>query len=1049
MASFESDSFDADMLNGTSSSASAPVNPPVNPNQDTPLRAAAPASAPQPQPSQPQPQPQPKPQPQPQSAPRPTVNPAPQPASKSDTRIKASAEAPKAPRSSTKSDSGHSSWNPSVRLGALAGIVLMLVAAYLFITMISSITNGIADESVVANKTLAEVAGSDSHIANTCGPFGAYLAHLLFTRWIGMGIFVLIYYMGALGVSLVGFHKFNFWKLSFNCIISAVCVSVIIGLAAYLTDSLTYWGGYFGYYVNDFLVTQTGIWGAIGVNVFLLAVLGFIFYELIHRVWRVISGWINRYRAVMAARHQAAIEAQLRADKLREAEQAAADAEAAAEAAEREAEAAEREALAAERIAAAQRAAQEAIASVTPDPVTSTYTDTALNPEPKSEPEPSPYVPIELSPYAPTVSEVIADPPPAPTQIPEPVITPTEPTIEATSTSTSTSTSTTTTTTTESTESLESPADLPEIPVITSIPEETTSATLHISSEKPETQEIPEISENPDPVELPSSTTFLDDEAPLPDPLADLAALVAPVASEPEIENTPGPEPEHSHAIGTPYDPRENLSRYRMPSLDLLRTYEHKENRVDIAEQDENKERITRALQSYGIEIAHIEATVGATITLYEIVPAPGVRIAKIKKLGDDMAMSLQALGIRIIAPIPGKGTIGMEVPNREPQIIGIREILSSDEYINTSAHLPIAMGTTITNDVYVADLAKTPHLLVAGATGMGKSVGLNCIIASLLYKLHPAELKFVLIDPKQVEFSLYSCIRNHYLAMLPDEEDPIITEPSRVVGTLNSLVQEMENRYALLKKAQKRNIVEYNTKFIERSLSPAEGHRFMPYIVVIIDEFGDLMITVGKEIENPVSRIAAKARAVGIHMILATQRPSVDVITGVIKANFPARMAFAVSQPEDSRTILGRTGAEQLIGRGDMLISIGGKLNRVQCAFIDTDEVESICHNISDQIGYPTPYELPPFIPEGSDAAGGNMGGVGDRDPLFEDAARAIIESGVGSTSYLQRKFTIGYPRAGKIMDQLEMAGVVGPAQGGKPRKVLMDFFALESMLG
>lgn len=1038
MASFESDSFDADMLNGTSSASSSPVNPPVNPNPipDTPLRTAATAPQPQPQPAQPKPQPQQKPQPQP--AARPAENPAPQPQQQSGARIKA-AEVPKASRSAAKSDSGRSSWNPSVRLGALAGVVLLLVAAYLFITMISSLTNGIADESVVANKSLAEVAGSDSHIANTCGPFGAYLAHLLFTRWIGMGIFVLIYYMGALGVSLVGFHKFNFWKLSFNCIISAVCVSVIVGLAAYLTDSLTYWGGYFGYYVNDFLVTQTGIWGAIGVNVFLLAVLGFIFYELIHRIWRVISGWINRYRAVMAARHQAAIEAQLRADKLREAEQAAADAEAAAEAAEREAEAAEREALAAERIAAAQRAAQEAIASVTPDPVASSDFDSDLNPEPETESasgsDMSTYIPLEHSPYAPTFTEIISDPLPAPTRTPlpaqSPVAAPTEVSASANPT--------------EST-------DLPELPSIT---EESAPAPSSLSSETaekpqtPESRELPEIPEIPEAIERPTTTPLLDAEAPIPDPLADLAALVAPVTTSPEIDDTPEQEPEHSHAIGTPYDPREDLSRYRMPSLDLLRTYEHKENRVDIAEQEENKERITRALQSYGIEIAHIEATVGATITLYEIVPAPGVRIAKIKKLGDDMAMSLQALGIRIIAPIPGKGTIGMEVPNREPQIIGIREILSSDEYINTSAHLPIAMGTTITNDVYVADLAKTPHLLVAGATGMGKSVGLNCIIASLLYKLHPAELKFVLIDPKQVEFSLYSCIRNHYLAMLPDEEDPIITEPSRVVGTLNSLVQEMENRYALLKKAQKRNIVEYNTKFIERSLSPAEGHRFMPYIVVIIDEFGDLMITVGKEIENPVSRIAAKARAVGIHMILATQRPSVDVITGVIKANFPARMAFAVSQPEDSRTILGRTGAEQLIGRGDMLISIGGKLNRVQCAFIDTDEVESICHNISDQIGYPTPYELPPFIPEGSDAAGGNLGGIGDRDPLFEDAARAIIESGVGSTSYLQRKFTIGYPRAGKIMDQLEMAGVVGPAQGGKPRKVLMDFFALESMLG
>ena len=981
MVSFESDNFDADLLNGKSTST--PITP-------------APAE-PEPRPAEPRRQTKaaarPEPSPQPKAAPEPA----------------------RAPKKEKKQKTDSKPWASSFRVGALIGVLFILVAAYLLITMVSSLTNGVADESVVANKSLAEVTASDSHIANTCGPFGAFVAHLLFTRWIGMGIFVLIYYLGALGVSLIGFHRFNFWKLTFNCITSAVCVSIIVGLAAYLTDSLTYWGGYFGYYVNDFLTTLGGYWAAIGVSIFLVAVLCVIFYDFLAKVIRTIGRWIKRYRAVMAARHQAAIEAQLRAEKLREAERAAAEAQAAADAAEREAEAAERKAKAAERIAAA---TSELNTTAGPDPVAPDEPSAPASPSFISDDIPG----QNLNP-APTFAEITSDPLP--------------PRAAAQSAGDESAAS-----------SVLSSIETPSAPTS---PGAEVSAPFHEPTNEtvaefdgPVTDFEAELTEMPDPEAAET------DKEPIADPLADLAALAGPIIP-PEIpghESDDNYPEERSHSIGTPYDPHEDLSRFRMPELDLLRVYEHKENRVDIAEQEENKERITRALQSYGIEIAHIEATVGATITLYEIVPAPGVRIAKIKKLGDDMAMSLQALGIRIIAPIPGKGTIGMEVPNREPQIIGIREILSSDTYVNSTAHLPMAMGTTITNEVYVADLAKTPHLLVAGATGMGKSVGLNCIIASLLYKMHPSELKFVLIDPKQVEFSLYSCIRNHYLAMLPDEEDPIITEPSRVVGTLNSLVQEMENRYLLLKKAQKRNIVEYNAKFIERSLSPAEGHRFMPYIVVIIDEFGDLMLTVGKEIETPVSRIAAKARAVGIHMILATQRPSVDVITGVIKANFPARMAFAVSQPEDSRTILGRTGAEQLIGRGDMLISIGGKLNRVQCAFIDTDEVESICQSISDQIGYPTPYELPPVVPEGSDAAG-NMGGISDRDPLFEDAARAIIESGTGSTSYLQRKFTIGYPRAGKIMDQLEMAGVVGPAQGGKPRKVLMDFFALESMLG
>ena len=422
------------------------------------------------------------------------------------------------------------------------------------------------------------------------------------------------------------------------------------------------------------------------------------------------------------------------------------------------------------------------------------------------------------------------------------------------------------------------------------------------------------------------------------------------------------------------------------------------------------------------------------------------MRIAKIKRLEDDIALSLAALGIRIIAPIPGKGTIGIEVPNKEPQIVSMRSIISSKKYQETKADLPMAMGATISNEVFVADLAKMPHLLVAGATGMGKSVGLNAIIASLLYKKHPAELKFVLIDPKMVEFSLYSKLERHFLAKLPEEEDAIITDPNKVVATLNSLCVEMDNRYSLLKDANVRSIKEYINKFTNHRLNPEKGHRYLPYIVVIVDEFADLIMTAGKEVETPIARIAQKARAVGMHMIIATQRPSTNVITGIIKANFPGRVAFRVSQMVDSRTILDRTGANQLIGKGDLLFSRDGEMDRVQCAFISTDEVEAICDSIDEQIGYEEAYMLPEYIPEA--AEGGGIGNITDRDPLFEDAARSIINSQTASTSSLQRAYKIGYNRAGRIMDQMEAAGIVGPAQGGKPRQVLVDSLQLERIL-
>lgn len=495
------------------------------------------------------------------------------------------------------------------------------------------------------------------------------------------------------------------------------------------------------------------------------------------------------------------------------------------------------------------------------------------------------------------------------------------------------------------------------------------------------------------------------------------------------------------------YDPTAELSHYHFPSVNLLADIPMKATSVDQSEMEENKERITETLKSYNIPISHIEATVGPTVTLYEIIPAEGVRIAKIKRLEDDIALSLSALGIRIIAPIPGKGTIGIEVPNKEPQMVPVRSVLASKQFQECRMDLPIAMGATISRDIFIADLAKMPHVLVAGATGQGKSVGLNVIIASLLYKKHPSELKFVLIDPKMVEFSPYAKLERHYLAKLPDEEEAIITDPMKVVATLNSLCIEMDNRYNLLKDANVRTIKEYNAKFVQRRLNPEKGHRYLPYIVIVVDEFGDLIMMAGKEVETPIARIAQKARAVGMHMILATQRPSTNVITGIIKANFPGRIAFRVAQMVDSRTILDRPGANQLIGKGDMLFSHNGEVDRVQCAFISTDEVEAIVNAIDEQMGYDEAYPLPDYQP---DADGGNaaMGVMNDRDPLFEEAARFVVQSNTASTSSLQRRYSIGYNRAGKIMDQMEAAGIVGPALGAKPRAVLMDSLQLERLL-
>jgi len=486
-----------------------------------------------------------------------------------------------------------------------------------------------------------------------------------------------------------------------------------------------------------------------------------------------------------------------------------------------------------------------------------------------------------------------------------------------------------------------------------------------------------------------------------------------------------------------PYEPTLDLKNYKYPTLDLLETHGSEKIIQDPAELDNNKNQIIATLRNYSIEIQKISATVGPTVTLYEIVPAAGVRISRIKNLEDDIALSLAALGIRIIAPIPGKGTIGIEVPNAKKTIVSMKSLLASDKFQNNNFSLPIAIGKKIDNENFIVDLASMPHLLMAGATGQGKSVGLNAILVSLLYKKHPSQLKFVLVDPKKVELSVYSTIANHFLAKLPNEEDAIITDTKKVINTLNALCIEMDNRYDLLKEAGCRNIKEYNTKFIARRLNPQKGHQFLPFIVLVVDEFADLIMTAGKEVEMPIARLAQLARAVGIHLIIATQRPSVNIITGTIKANFPARIAFKVSSKIDSRTILDAGGAEQLIGKGDMLISYNGEIVRLQCAFVDTPEVDKIADFIGYQDGYPQAFLLPEYIDE-KELEGKDFD-LADRDALFEDAARLIVQNQVGSTSLLQRRMKLGYNRAGRLMDQLEAAGVVGPNQGSKARDVLI----------
>lgn len=896
---------------------------------------------------------------------------------------------PKRPRQTTKKPQMPAAAAPANkptvtdygRWKLFAGIFLIILAVYLLIASLSYFANGADDQSIVQGHSYSQIAAESERIGNSGGPVGAFVAHLMLSRWLGLGSFILIFYAAAIGLTLIKVKKFRFWHLTYKCLLSAITLSVLAGFVTYAMTSFNYWGGEHGHMVNKFLMDNTGIWGAIGVNMLLVAAVVLVFLREIQAAWNLYRERIEKHRAKLA-RERAEAEA-----RRRQMEQMLA---ASTPAVEPTPEVEDRNDIVKEGNESKETIHEHRHRE--PEPFASSYPETDYQPELSSN---SPYYPTAADIAPREQHEKIADtiethfePKPSVPVEEAPLVSPGQPED------------------TPANENLKTP--------------ETVQTSAHTSSyESVQTEHI----RHSEPVVPELTETY---EVPM--------TISAGTVEEAE------------HINDKPYDPTATLSRFRLPSIDLLQPVDTSKTHVDVEEQEENKARLTKTLETFGVKLSKIEATIGPTITRYEIIPAEGVRTRSVKSLGDDLALSLSALGIRIIAPIPGKGTIGIEVPNKKPQIVGIRSILSSEAYQKSTAELPIAMGSTITNEVYVADLAKLPHLLVAGATGTGKSVGLNTIITSLLYKKHPAELKFVFIDPKRVELTPYRKLNRHYLAALPGE-DPVITDTSKVVTVLNSLCVEMGNRLNLLEEAGVRNIKEYNEKFISRRLNPNK-HRFLPYIVLVIDEFADIILTAGKEVESPVSRLAAVARAAGIHLIIATQRPTVNVITGGIKTNIPGRIAFRVNQAVDSKTILDTTGANLLAGKGDMLFSQNGVIERVQCAFIDTPEVQAICDSISDQIGYDEPYELPEYIAAGSETPQGKPGNLNDRDPLFPEAARLVVEAGRASTTDLQRRLSVGFGRAGRIMDQLEIAGVVGPQQGARPRQVLMDFMALEQYL-
>lgn len=996
--------------------------------QPTPEEVAEPSvtTAPQPQVNVEQPV---SPTPTPAPAPAPSPSPAPAQVQTPSSKPKATHVLPDASKAKTiLFDS---------RTALFVGLVLLVFSIYAFIVSVSYFRSIGSDQSAVLNGEFAP-----ELLSNTGGPFGAWLSNLLIHDWLGVGSFLLIIYIGMCGLMLLNVFKTDFWKLTFRCLLCATAISIIGGFITVNLASPFYWGGMHGHLLNERLILLSGIWGALGVSIVMGGLVGLLFFKQLKFFFSLMNQGVQAFRA-RQQRRRADREAREQAEAQRQAEEDARRAEIAAmedarlkaehaaamakARAEEEAATLEKLRLEAESAAISAKMAPAQAARV-PDPVAEEVPTEDEIPEehlayvPQDTPETNVAETVAATEQA--EIEPIVEQPVAPTQRPL---------------------------------FADDEEEQPKAPEM-----HTPAAAAKLTSEVfvSNGQETVQVEETVERAE-PASPLFGSSEAETASPLFP-EETVAPAADEESAETDPASDEDYQDeesatdvpplgSLESLYDPRQDLSHFKFPSIDILPFFEDTPGGYDQELLDLNKSRITKTLGDYNINIQSIEATVGPTVILYEIVPAEGVRVARVKSLEDDLALKLAAVGVRIIAPMPGRGTIGIEVPREDPQTVSMRSVIDSPEFQDSKMELPMALGRTVSNQVFVRDLAKMPHLLVAGATGMGKSVGLNAIIASLLYKKHPSELKLVLIDPKQVEFSIYAKLERHYLAKLPDEEEPVIVDPAKAIATLNSLCVEMENRYALLKKADMRNIKDYNHRFVHRQLNPNDGHKFLPYIVVIVDEFADLIMMAGKDIETPIARIAQKARAVGIHMIIATQRPSTNVITGLIKANFPGRIAFRVFQMVDSRTILDRPGANQLIGRGDLLFSNNGKVDRVQCAFIDTPEVLEICRQISSQTGYPLAYELPEYTADEGDtsrSSGSKMSNIGDRDELFEECARHVVSANLASTSALQRHYSIGFNRAGKIMDQMEAVGIVGRAQGGKPRQVLTDMIGLESIL-
>lgn len=881
-----------------------------------------------------------------------------------------------------KNDYNFISFLRDYRTHLAIGIILCFIAIVMVLCSISFMFTDEADQSVMYGRSASEIVESGDTVDNIGGVIGAFLAKYLLVDTFGLGSFVLAIYLFGIGLAVMRAVHISFFSFTFRCLFTAAAISVIMGLITYNRDMLFNLGGSHGYYVNTLLYQYADILGAFGVSVLLAGLLVAVYLHPLTKFFGML-GRVMRHKPVETVNLETQAGSGETVSPL--------DAMEGNDDADLEKDE-EREIAA----TAAPVAAAEGI-----------DTEAENSPEEETPAEEEENVP-EYQPEA-HLDDFEEEPEDIPEEEPKPAETPAANT------------------------SIE--YDIQGNPVVV-------MGSPAVVAEKPAP---------------PTIDMFGDDET-AADNETDYGAekqnvttrslASAPgepemviVARQPEaVTDKPSNPIRHGDhiSINEPYDVRAEHSNYVFPSTDLLI---QRDDTVEINEDEQlaNKKLIVDTFQSYNIEIQRIEATVGPTVTLYEIVPAQGTRLAKIKSLEDDIAMSLSALSVRIIAPIPGKGTVGIEVPNRTPRMVSMRTVLESKTFANNKMQLPMALGATISNDIYMADLAKMPHLLVAGATGQGKSVGLNCIIASLLYSKHPDELKFVLVDPKTVEFSLFETIDKQYLAKLPDEEKAVLTDPQHVMSTLNSLCTEMELRYQLLSDARVRNIIEYNDRFTKRQLNPEKGHRFLPYIVVIVDEYADLVMVAGKDnnVAVPIARIAQKARAVGIHMIIATQRPSTDVITGMIKANFTARIAFKVTQGVDSKTILDRPGAQRLIGRGDMLTMMNGVVERVQCAFIDTPEVEAIVNHIGSQKGFTSCYLLPEPTPE--ETAAPDTADFGAVTEEFKNCALFISSQTQASITSLQRKFEIGFNKAGRFMDKMQQMGIVGPAKGAKPRDVLM----------